>query len=500
MSTQDLVEESILEIRQMHVIWRHSFMLRALPDDFLSLAQGWLAELPSSIAVSGANSLPPLLSAIERASIGAANGGHQTVLRAQLQNVRLVNLPRSGGRNRFTLSPQALVDVYLDEIESPTWIEVAPVLALHRSGVGLLEFYASYHHERGQRPFRRLTHAIHYVRSGIYRQVLLMPEGWVKLMQDHQPTRVGGDDYAQVGELLDLSYSVLYDLQAKTHAGLSRAQAKNVLPIDKPITRSATVILAETAPMAGDRFEPFVMEFGAQLRGVGAMDLHYEERAFWLIDEELSHNLSIDSELALFLLGNSELLLFNEQILDLRPGWQRRGSEPDVLAAYVRYVILIQWVYIQKTIAQLYLARLDELAGQRPPRRQQVIQVLQGALGDLVHYQDDITGFATNIRFLEEMRAHHNLPDFEDRIEAKQSLLLNYTSENHDFREAQAAEILNWLVGILAGVELADIVAQGVGLSPDIQPTYGIITVSSIILTFAFLAFLSYIRYRRRRN
>ncbi len=215
----------------------------------------------------------------------------------------------------------------------------------------------------------------------------------------------------------------------------------------------------------------FAAEHAATLRGIGAMDSYYRERAPWLVARDMGGNIGPDKETAVYLLGNSELILCNEDIDRVSKMVQKRLhlSTQDLAATYLymHYEVLLEWIYLQDAILRAYIQRLDTLIAAPTPRRVEMIDALQGALSDLVHYREGITPFATRVEFLEQAGAHHKLDDLAATFERKQELLLNYSSEYYDYREARASEFLNWLAAILAGGELANLIINAAGIAPN---------------------------------
>jgi hypothetical protein len=247
-------------------------------------------------------------------------------------------------------------------------------------------------------------------------------------------------------------------------------------------------------------FSSYVAEHAPVLHGIGAMDAYYTERSPWLIDRDFEHNLSTDSEAAVYLLGNSELLLFNEQTPSILPEVKHRlrlpNEEHALTYLYMHYVTLIEWVYLQEALLRAYLQRLERLSLLNPPPRRQMLRTLKGALRDLIQYQERITPFATRIEFLEQVRAYHKLPELVERFERKQDLLLEYASEFHDFREARASEFLNWLAGILTGAALAELITGLAGITPAQPALYLGVTGACIGVVLIILAGLQWLRAR----
>jgi uncharacterized membrane protein YeaQ/YmgE (transglycosylase-associated protein family) len=157
----------------------------------------------------------------------------------------------------------------------------------------------------------------------------------------------------------------------------------------------------------------------------------------------------------------------------------------------MHYGVLLEWVYIQDAILRDYLRRLDALAADPHPRRRGVVAALQGALSDMVQYQEHITPYATRVEFLERARAYHKIDTLTETFERKQDLLLSYMSEYHDYRDARATVFLNWLVGILTGAELANLLAAAFGISSQTNRwLYVGVTLGSIALVFVVMIFL----------
>lgn len=501
--------EPSLLVRRMHVIWRDTFIVerpvtgsQRSRKSFLEASRDRIATLPPYVAdrYFKRNDQPDPLRVIERASRNVARSGYDSLARFQFTPLKMANLQPTLARLRC--SPDALspseVELAAEEAERlDHWIDITPMLLLHRAGVGIMEYLATWHSpDKGYTP----DEAIELVRLGIGTQLLCLPDEWHKLLPlnladwtIHCVVDPSPNNHMVVAGLRDLSQILSARMTGTLQSGRWGKRRTEALLI-KPMrpTGSAMVVLEEVDPMPGDDFPAYVAQFAGPLRGIGAMDTYYRERASWIIERELADNLSTDRESAVYLLGNSELIVFNDQLAPLiEPSRRRLGVPTDELVVvymFMHYQVLMEWTYLQEAVLRAYIHRLDKLAASATPRRSLMISTLQGALADLVQYQENITPFATRIEFLERARAYHKLDELAERFEHKQELLLNYASEFHDYREARATEFLNWLVGILSGAALADLIITLTGITPDQHLPYLAITIGSILLVLAILA------------
>lgn len=501
--------ESSLRVCRMHVIWRDTFIIdrpttgpRHANRSFLESSRDRIAALPPYVAdrFLKRNDQPDPLRVIERASRNVARSGYDSLARFQFTPLKMANLQPTLARLRCApdaLSPSE-VEFAAEEAERlGHWIEITPMLLLHRAGVGIMEFLATWHNpDKGYTP----DEAIELIRLGIGTQLLCLPDEWHKLLPlnlaewaIHCVVDPSPGSHMIVAGVRDLSQILAARMTGALQTGRwgrHRTEASLAKPM-RP-TGSATVVLEEVDPMPGPDFPAYIARYAQVLRGIGAMDTYYRERADWIVQRELADNLSTDSESAVYLLGNSELILFNDQLAPLIGSSRQRLGVPtdDLVVVYMfmHYQVLMEWTYLQEAILRAYIHRLDGLAASATPRRSLMISTLQGALGDLVQYQENITPFANRIEFLERARAYHKLDELAERFERKQELLLNYASEFHDYREARATEFLNWLVGILSGAALADLIITLAGITPDQRGWYLAITGGSVLLVMAILA------------
>jgi hypothetical protein len=254
--------------------------------------------------------------------------------------------------------------------------------------------------------------------------------------------------------------------------------------------------------MPGEDLAGFVKENAIALRGIGAMDNYYRERAQWIVERELGDNLSVDNEAVVYLLGNSELVVFNEQLKGIAVATRQRLGLPDeaLVSTYLynHYQVLMEWSYFQDAILRAYITRLDALATTDRPDRGQMIATMQGALRDLVQYQENITPYATRIEFLERVRTYHKLDELSDRFERKQELLLNYFSEFHDYREARAAEFLNWLAAVITGTSLAAFVTTLLNIEPGVDLYHTGLYVGINLIAVVLVLGILWLRQRNR--
>jgi hypothetical protein len=488
----------------MHVIWRDTFIAtRPMPGsqrkhiDFLEDCRARLIGLPPYKAdrYSRRHDQTDLLRVMERASRNVARIGYDSLVRYQFDPITLTDIQPTLNRLRIppaSLTQADILEAAEDANASKAWLRITPMLLLHRAGVGIMEYIASW-----EAPDPGLTpdEAVTRVRLGINTHLLRLPDPWIEMLPED---RAAWSIFHVIPNQANATLAVmgLRDI-SQIMAGLISSEAKKkrgvwlpALPASRP-TGSTTVIIERTSPPASDDFPAFVHQHALPLRGIGAMDSYYRERAAWIVERELDDNLSVDSEAAVYLLGSSELILFNDHLAPLIPETRKRiGLNSDDLAVsylYMHNAVLMEWIYLQTAILRSYLQKLDALAASSEPRRKVMIATLQGALADLVQYQESITPFATRIEFLERARTYHKIQALEERFEHKQELLLNYASEFHDFREARASEFLNWLAGILTGAALANLVITLAGITPDQTQLYLGITLGSIALVLALL-------------
>jgi hypothetical protein len=433
---------------------------------------------------------------VERVSRGVASLAHGDLLRAQFEPIQVANLRPTLARYRR--APQHLTSQQVREAAAQAdaegaWYSVTPLLLVHRAQVGLMSYFVTVDRpEGGLAP----EEAIELVRMGISTQLIRLTGAWRAALPADRTA-------AHVEHLLDEApgqFLAVTGLRDLTQYAIAPFLSSPEAAAQERPTGSTSVILLDSNPAPGDDFEAFVGEHGVPLRGIGSMDSFYQERASWLVERELQNNLSADSETAVYLLGNSELMLFNHQTPAIVAHTAQRhnlSTEHAATYLYMHYGVLLEWVYIQEAILRQYLRRLDALAADPRPHRRDVIAALQGALADMVQYQEHITPYATRVEFLERARAYHKIDTLTETFERKQDLLLSYMSEYHDFRDARATVFLNWLVGILTGAELANLLAAAFGISPQSNRWLFVgVTLGSIALVFVIMVVL--LRRNRR--
>ncbi|MBN1311504.1 MAG: hypothetical protein JXB30_08800 [Anaerolineae bacterium] len=503
------VAEASLRVLQMHIIWRDTFIVdrpmtgsRHGTNDFLESTRDRIINLPPYIAdrFTRRNDQPDPLRIIERASRNVARSGYGNLIRYQFAPLKMANLQPTLSRLRCppdALSPEEIEFAAGEAQELGNWIEITPLLLLHKAGVGIVEYLATlYNHREGYTP----DEAIALVRLGINPQLLCLPDEWHSLLPPnladwaiHCVVDPAPGHHLMVAGLRDLSHILTARLKPSARQRRLGKRKKDTM-LAKPMRPlgSTTVVLEEVDPMPGGNFAAYVAEYAGPLRGIGAMDTYYRERSSWIVERELTDNLSTDSETAVYLLGNSELILFNDQLKPVVASSRPRLGVPTddlvVLYMFMHYQVLMEWTYLQGAILRAYIQRLDALVASPKPQRSLMIGTLQGALADLVQYQESITPYANRIEFLERASAYHKLDELGDRFERKQEMLLNYASEYHDYRETRATEFLNWLACILTGAALADLIHTMVGITPEQHGLYLATTGGSILLVLAILA------------
>ncbi len=525
------MQSTIILVKQMRVIWRDTFVIEDPADDFLGTSLARVRRMPSYVCdrFSNRRDQTAVLQIMERASRNVARTGYENVVRIQFNRFKIANLHptlKRLSRPPDSLSEEQIVSAASSVEANDLWFSVLPLLLLHKSGTGIMQYHVSFNLREGYSP----DEAIALVRMGISPQLLMLPPTWQRTFPKTETAETpekkllhGVDHLIPYDEDMALVVTGLRDIsqhliaarlksngQEKTRGNLRRLlrgrkanqkiqEVEEAVRLAHDITRptgSTSVILAECDPMPTTNLKAYIREHAQTLRGIGAMDVYYEERAPWLIEQELLENLSTDTELGVYLLGNSELLLFNDLLPDLLPKIKKRLRVKEdhlaIIYEYMHYTVLLEWIYLQEAILRAYIQRLDKIAASGTPERKKMVDALQGALSDMVQYQENISPFANRVEFLERAGKSHNLDKLIDRFERKQELLLTYASEWHDYREASAAIFLNYLAGILAAAELTDILIPLFGIDIGEDPgIYVGISLSTIATVFIVLIALS---------
>lgn len=528
-SHYDIIPTDIT-VKQMRVIWRDTFVIEHPADDFLGTSLARIRRMPSYVCdrYSDRRDQTAVLQIMERASRNVARTGYENVLRIQFNRFKIANLHptlRRLSRPPDLLSEEQIVSAAFTVEHEELWFSVLPILLLHKSGTGIMQYHVSFNLKQGY----SADEAIALVRMGISPQLLMLPEAWQRAFPNKELAETaekkllhGVDHLIPYGDGMALVVTGLRDIsqhviaarldsgEPPTRLNLRRMlrgrranqkieEVEEAVRTAHDITRptgSTSVILVECDPMPTMHFQHYTQHHAQTLRGIGAMDAYYRERAPWLIEQELFDNLSTDTELAVYLLGNSELLLFNELLPDLLPQIKKRLRVKEdhlaIIYEYMHYTVLLEWIYLQEAILRAYIQRLDKIAASGTPERKLMVDALQGALSDMVQYQENISPFANRVDFLERAGKSHNLDKLIDRFERKQELLLTYASEWHDYREASAAIFLNFLAGILAAAELTDILIPITGIDIVEEPViYAGISLGTIGLVFVILIALA---------
>jgi len=497
--------ESSLRVHEMRVVWRDTFIIDEPPGkggrqpDFLGWARERLIKLPpyAGDRFTRRSDQPDPLRIIERASRNVARIGYDSILRFQFKPFRMTGIQKMLARLHTSADSLKQPDIELiaqEADERQQWTVITPMLVLHKAGVGMMAYLATFHNGK---PGLTPEESIELVRLGISAQLLELPETWQQVIPDnHEEWSIPAMISAREGQAL--AVAGLRDISQIVGAQLSRdpkaRQRGSALPLEASPSRptgSATVVLVSADPMPTRDFGAFVAEHGQTLRGIGAMDNYYKERAPSVVAREMDDNLSSDSETAVYLLGGSELILFNNElewvVASARDRMKLSSDDLVITYLYMHYEIMMEWTYLQDAILRAYIARLDKHVALKTPQRAQMIATLQGALADLIQYQENITPYATRIEFLEKARAHHKLEELGDRFERKQDMLLNYASEFHDYREARATEFLNYLATILTGASLAGLIVTLAGIEPSQTALYLGIHLVCVALALAIL-------------
>src|SRR5262245_35302597 len=142
-------DESTLRVHEMRVLWRDTFILDEppagrdkRPADFLEWSKTRLRKLPMYVGdrFTRRNEQPDPLRVIERASRNVARIGYDSLLRFQFKPFRLVSLQPMLSRMHTTADTLKPAEIELTAQEADAkymWIEITPMLVLHRAGVGI---------------------------------------------------------------------------------------------------------------------------------------------------------------------------------------------------------------------------------------------------------------------------------------------------------------------------------------------------------------------------
>lgn len=513
------VVDSPIRVHEMRVIWRDTFIVDDAPPSFIEASRDKLRRMRCYAAdslIEEEHAMPELLRVINRVSRSVAPMGHPSLLRVQFAPIQFANLRPTLSKHKCAperLTIRQIKDAGIEADDRASWMTATPILLLHAAGVGIMSYHVTLTSADGFTP----DQAIEQVRMGIYSQLVMMDDTWRGLLPDkaaewpvEHVLNIGANRHLLICGLRDVTQGVIASrLGAKINVPdptpnrrriVDRIRRKEsdieVLP-PRP-TGSASIVLVNVDPVPGEDFDAYCSEHSAALRGIGAMDSYWRNRAAWLIDRELGDNLSTDSEMGLYLLGSSELLLFNEGVKAAAADDARRLRLSDVSYGvtyfYTHYTTMMEWVYMQEALLKWYLRRADSIIAATKPHRRQMISTVQGALRDLVQYQEDVTPFSTRIEFLQRAAEYRKLDVLSERFEKKQERLIEYTGEYYDYREARASEFLNWLAGILTGAALAELIVTLFGLSITADPTsrliYMAIYGASILFVLAIMTFL----------
>src|SRR5574341_2098565 len=174
-----------LRIRHMRVIWRDTFVVERPPADFLETSRERLRHLPIYRAdrYTRRHDQPVELNVLERVSRGVARIGHDSLLRVQFGNFRVADLNptlRQYHAAPENLTPEQVTEAASQATADRAWVTVVPMLALHRAGVGIMAYYATFIADEGA-GFTAQA-AIERVRIGINPQLLRLHADWRSIL------------------------------------------------------------------------------------------------------------------------------------------------------------------------------------------------------------------------------------------------------------------------------------------------------------------------------
>lgn len=444
-----------LQIHDMTVTWRHCLDLGALPLTQFKDRRGLARRLHASAGrLVGAET--PLFTSLQQVALRVCSlvGNRQLIL--PLRSVDVAALPRAD---------QLSADEVRAQLPELAWRTLRVSLLLHQSGVACLRYEARFDDGLD------VEAAVAAARLGLETLVIRTPAGFARELPEHvtwvKPVVTEGEQRVWVGSLRDVSSHLL--------RGQLRDALSAVLPTRFGEVRShklinTTLIEITDAPAIADkRAATRIESLGRELRGIGSLDVAYATRADQLINEAFSEDLSHDEELGLYLLGASELVLFDQTAKPvLESESARLGTDPYLASRYIsgHYACLLEWIQLERFLIGMYDSLMSR-SMTRDVSPDEMLALQRSSMQDLLEYGEGITPYATRAACLEHARQLYRLGDEQQRLEKKRDVVADYVMQKYSLRTNNGIALLNLIVSATVAFE---VIQLGLAISESSAP------------------------------
>ncbi|NUM36241.1 MAG: hypothetical protein HUU50_16995 [Candidatus Brocadiae bacterium] len=360
-------------------------------------------------------------------------------------------------------------------------------LSIHRSGVLQTNIHIRFENEEGY----SVQQAIDLARLNLRTLAIQIPENLAKKVEISQKEdRIRWIQSEKgtflVASLKDLTTELLRPVVCQI---LQKKGSLNPIRDNRCIS-STLVQVYKTSPECKS-IEKFVEigNYGKEIRGLGSLDRSYEGRSDAIVEQSFC-NLSVDEEVGVFTFGLSDLMLFDTHFGDIVEKSFKEKSFKDPYAVVLynssHYSCLLEWVYLEKYLIDLYSRLLSQSIAREKTTPEQMLIIQKQSMHDLIAYQSGITPYPSREEFLEKARNAHRIPEMQEKLEKKRDLATDYVIQEYTLRTNKSIHLVNIFVSASAVFALMQVILeiQQVGSNKSI---WGIVTTILFALTLIIL-------------
>ena len=360
-------------------------------------------------------------------------------------------------------------------------------LSLHRSGVLQVNIHIRFEKEEGY----GVKEAIELVRLNLRTLAIEIPQKLCQKKeffksQEHLRWIQKDNRTFLVGSLKDLSTELLRPLLCKYLEKKARLHPVR----DHRCIASTLVQIYKTSPVC-ESIEKFIEigNYGKEIRGLGSLDRSYEARTEAVVEQSFS-NLSVDEEVGVFTFGLSDLMIFdthfNQVVEEMYKEKAFKNSYCAVLYNSAHYSCLLEWVYLEKYLIDLYSRLLSQSIARENTTPEQMLLIQKQSMNDLIAYQSGITPYPSREEFLEKARVAHRIPEMQEKLEKKRDLATDYVIQEYTLRTNKSIQLINIFISATAAFGLMQVILtiEQIGSAKSF---WGLITAILFLITLMIL-------------
>ncbi len=373
--------------------------------------------------------------------------------------------------------------------------------SLHRSGALITNLHIRFQSEAGY----SIEDAIELARLNLRTLAIKIPEKLCKGFQwdtklEHIRWIQRPEGTFLIGNLKDFTSELLRPLFINA---LSKTIELNPLRDHRCISSTLVQVYKTNPPCDSIREFTDVKNFGKAIRGLGCLDRNYETRSDDIVAESFSHDLASDEEVAVYTFGLSDLMLldtsFEQTVDETFKSKKMKDRYAAVLYNTCHYSSLLEWVYLEKYLIDLYSVLLSrEIAGENTTP-EKMLALEKQTMHDLIAYRSGITPYPSREEFLEKARQAHRIPELQEKLEKKRDLATDYVIQEYTLRTNKSIQLVNIFISATAAFGLMEVVLS-ISNQPDEKHVFwGIVTSILFVITLSLLWGVSKILMARKK-